>query len=133
MEDFNDMAQLCRVYKKIDAHIAALKKEHAEALVPYEDQLKTVSEQIKQQMLQRNEKSVRTDFGTAVLSKKTTYYAQDREALKTFIIDTGNIDFLQNRLNQSNVQTYVEEHDGLLPPGAASTTEYVISVRKPAT
>jgi hypothetical protein len=47
-----------------------------------------------------------------------------------FIVDNAVPEFLDKRLNQTNVRQFLEENPDKLPEGLNTETEYVISVRK---
>jgi hypothetical protein len=75
--------------------------------------------------------SVRTEQGTVVLSVSTRYSTQDWDSFKKFVVEHDAVDLLEKRIAQGNMNQFLEENPGLVPPGLNSTSEYDISVRKP--
>jgi len=87
---------------------------------------------MKDQLLAMGATSSRTDSGTVILSQKTRYYAQDWDAMKDFIREHDALDLFEKRLAQKNVEQFLSDNPGVVPPGLQSQTEYDVSVRRAA-
>jgi Zn/Cd-binding protein ZinT len=74
--------------------------------------------------------SVRTTEGLFFRSTKTKYWTGDWESMYGFIKEHDMPEFLDRRLNQTNVKQFLEENPDVMPKGLNIDTEYVISVRK---
>jgi hypothetical protein len=75
--------------------------------------------------------SVKTEFGTVIMSMKTRYNTHDWDAFKAFMVEHDALDLMEKRISQLNMRRFLEENPALVPPGLNSDSEYVISVRKP--
>ena len=74
--------------------------------------------------------SVRTSAGLFFRSTKTKYWTSDWEAMHKFILELNVPEFLDKRLNTSNIKQFLEENPNTVPDGLNIDKEYVISVRK---
>jgi len=133
MEEQVPLDRLTRVYMKMRARIKEIEAEYDAKLEELKVQQQEIKNAIKDQMLAQGSRSVRTDFGTVVLSEKTRFYTQDWDSFKKFVIEQEAVDLLERRIHQSNMAAFLEENPALHPPGLNSDTEFDVSVRKPST
>lgn len=110
--------------REYDTKLELLKSQQSEVALAIKDRLRAMGDDVT---------SVKTALGTVILSKKTRYYAQDWDAMKQFILDHGAVDLLEKRVAQKNMQQFIEDNPGVVPPGLNSVTEFDVSVRKPST
>lgn len=73
--------------------------------------------------------SVKTEFGTAYTSNRTTASVADKEVFMEFVKSSDEWPLLEVRANKSSVEQYREEH-GELPPGVNWRVERTIGVRR---
>ena len=132
-EEAVPLDKLTRVYMKMRAKIQEIEAEYEAKIDALKEQQKEVKNAIKDLMLAQGSKSVRTDFGTVVLTEKTRFYTQDWDSFKTFVVEQDAVDLLERRIHQGNMAKFLEENPSLLPPGLNSDTEFDVSVRKPST
>lgn len=132
-EEAVPLDKLTRVYMKMRAKIQEIEAEYEAKLDSLKEQQKEVKNAIKDLMLAQGSKSVRTDYGTVLLTEKTRFYTQDWDSFKTFVVAQDAVDLLERRIHQGNMAKFLEENPSLLPPGLNSDTEFDVSVRKPST
>jgi hypothetical protein len=123
--------RLAKIYRKIRAEITTLTQEYdgkIETLKAQQDEIKNA---MKDMMKAMGVTSVRTEQGTVVLSVSTRYSTQDWDSFKKFVVEHDAVDLLEKRIAQGNMNQFLEENPGLVPPGLNSSSEYSISVRKP--
>lgn len=122
--------KLTRIYIKIRdkrAQLSAKFKEEDEGLKAQQDKVKrALLDYCKEQDVE----SVRTSAGLFYRSVKKRYWTSDWESMHKFILEHEVPEFLDKRLNQTNVKQFLEENPDLLPPGLNVDSEYAISVRK---
>lgn len=111
------------------------KREELSAKFKEEDEaLKEQQEKIKRALLDycrdNGVESTRTAAGTFFRQIKKRYWTSDWEAMHRFIIDNEVPEFLDKRLNQGNVQKYLDEHGEATLPGLNIDSEYVVTVRR---
>jgi len=124
--------KLARVYLKMRTAIQEVQQEYDSKLALLKEKQDTIKFAIKERMLALGTTSARTDFGTVILSKKTRYSTNDWASFKEFIVNNDAIDLLEKRIAQKNMELFLTENPGLVPPGLNSDSEFDISVRKPS-
>ena len=122
--------KMTSAYIKIRAERSALSaKFNAE-----DDKLVRQQDVLKRALLDYCEnhglESVRTSAGLFFRSTKTKYWTSDWEAMHKFILEHNVPEFLDKRLNTSNIKQFLEENPNTVPDGLNIDKEYVISVRK---
>jgi hypothetical protein len=129
-EDKKLAEKLTRVYLKIrdkKAQLSSDFKRQEEDLNQKLDKVKTaLLDYCKEQGLE----SVKTSEGLFYRSVKTRYWTSDWEAMHKFVMEHDVPEFLEKRLNQTNVRTFLEENPETVPKGLNVDSEYIISVRK---
>ena len=100
-------------------------------------ELKAEQAQLEQVLLEQcnemNAETIRTGAGTVVKTLKESYICSDWDGLKSFIMDNGLIELMQQRLHNTNFKEYLANHEGEgMPPGVSSFREYSIVVKKPS-
>lgn len=76
-------------------------------------------------------KSIATEHGTVYRTEKVKPSAADWKAIHDWILeDPDRFELLEKRLKSTFVKTYMEEHEGHIPPGINVHREYEISVRR---
>jgi hypothetical protein len=125
------MDKLAKIYIKIRSAAQELTRTYEATLADLDEQKKAIANAMKDQMQAAGVTSMKTEFGTAVLGKKTRYWTQDWEEFEKFCLRQGTIAFLEKRIAQGNMSKFLEENPGTVPPGLSAETEFVVSVRKP--
>lgn len=122
--------KLTKTYLKIRAKRAELSAKFKEEDGALSEQLDTIKRALLDYCKEHNVESVRTSEGLFYRSVKQRYWTSDWESMHQFIMEHGVPEFLDKRLNQTNVKQFLEENPDLLPKGLNVDSEYVISVRK---
>jgi hypothetical protein len=125
------MDRLAKVYIKIRDRIGELTKDYESQVEALKAQQDTVASTIKDQLRAMNTLSAKTEYGTVSLVTKTRYIAQDRDAMKTFILEHQAIDLLEMRIAQVNMGKFLADNPGVVPTGLNVMSEVTVSVRKP--
>ena len=123
--------RLAKIYRKIRAEITTLTQEYDGKVETLKAQQEEIKNAMKDMMKAMGVTSVRTAQGTVVLSVSTRYSTQDWDSFKKFVVEHDAVDLLEKRIAQGNMNQFLEENPGLVPPGLNSSSEYSISVRKP--
>jgi Zn/Cd-binding protein ZinT len=125
-----NLEKLVRVYIKIRAKRSDIASKFKEE----DDDLQVKQDTIKRALLDHCKdhgvESVRTSEGMFYRSVKTRYWTGDWESMYKFINEHNLPEFLEKRLNQTNVKQFLEENPESVPPGLNVDSEYSISVRK---
>jgi ribosomal protein L4 len=125
------MDTLAKVYLKIRASKQKLTKEYEASLADLEQQREEIANVMRENMKMLGLKSVRTDYGTVIMSVKTRYETTDWESFHKFVVENDAVDLLERRIAQKNMAKYLEDNPDKLPPGLNSDSKYDVTVRKP--
>jgi hypothetical protein len=125
------MDRLTKIYLRIRTAMSEKTKQYEKEFAELEEQRKVVANSMKDQMQAAGLKSVRTEFGTAILTQKTRYWTQDWDEFKKFVVKHDALDLFEKRIAQSNMSKFLEEHPDVVPPGLNADAELTVSVRKP--
>lgn len=130
-EETIPMDRLAKVYVKIRDKIAELTRDYESQVETLKASQAQVANTMKDQLRAAGMLSSKTEYGTVSLITKTRYYAQDWDAMKTFIKEHDAVDLLEKRISQKNMQQFLEENPGVVPTGLNTVSEIEVSVRKP--
>jgi len=122
--------KLTRVYIKMRDAKAKLAAEFKEKEYSLNAQMDQVKAALLDYCKEHEVESVRTTSGLVYRSKKTRYWTSDWEAMHRFVVENNVPEFLEKRLNQTVVKTFLEENPETVPPGINADSEYTITVRK---
>ena len=124
-EDKKLAEKLTRVYLKIRDKKAQLSAEFKKQ----EDDLNQQLDQVKAALLnyckEQGLESVKTSEGIFYRSVKTRYWTSDWEAMHQFVMEHNVPEFLEKRLNQTNVRTFLEDNPETVPKGLNVDSEYI--------
>mgnify|MGYP003337755464 FL=1 len=123
--------KLVSVYIKLRNARQELKAKYDNEDAALEKQLNMVSERLQDMMKSIEADSLKTKFGTVSRKIKVRYWPSDWGAMYDFIREHGVPDLLEQRISQSKMQAFLEEHPDLLPMGLNADSKYTITVYKP--
>jgi alpha-galactosidase/6-phospho-beta-glucosidase family protein len=129
-EDKKLAEKLTRVYLKIRDKKAQLSSDYKKQEEDLNQKLDKVKAALLDYCKEQGLESVKTSEGLFYRSVKTRYWTSDWEAMHQFVMEHEVPEFLEKRLNQTNVKTFLEENPETVPKGLNVDSEYIISVRK---
>ncbi len=129
-EDKKLAEKLTRVYLKIRDKKAQLSSDFKRQEEDLNQKLDKVKAALLDYCKEQGLESVKTSEGLFYRSVKTRYWTSDWEAMHKFVMEHDVPEFLEKRLNQTNVRTFLEENPETVPKGLNVDSEYIISVRK---
>lgn len=119
---------LVRIYVKMRDALSTRRKEFE----AYEDEMKSKMSRVENELLARlneqNVDSMKTESGTVYKQSKLKPSIRDFAALRTWILETGNVDILQKRLSTTSIRDLGGEDVDI--PGVESIRELEIGVRR---
>jgi hypothetical protein len=74
--------------------------------------------------------SFRTNAGTAYRTESMTPTASDWGAFYAWVKETDGFDFLFRRIKADAVKDYMNQHDGMAPPGVSVFSKYGVTIRR---
>ena len=129
-EDKKLAEKLTRVYLKIRDKKPQLSSDYKKQEEDLNQKLDKVKAALLDYCKEQGLESVKTSEGLFYRSVKTRYWTSDWEAMHKFVMEHDVPEFLEKRLNQTNVKTFLEENPETVPMGLNVDSEYIISVRK---
>lgn len=105
-------------------------KEAAEAAL--EAKMSQITGILLARFRENGDESVRTKYGTAFKTTKTSASVGDRDAYKGWILESPEerMVFLDMRCNKTAITTYRTEHENDVPPGVNWREELTIGIRR---
>lgn len=118
--------KLASIYVKIrDA-----RKELAEKDKELKEQLDVVSNQLLQICNDQGASTIRTEHGTISRRLNKHYWTSDWDSFFKFIKEQDAFSLMQHRINNSNMQEFLEQNPDLLPPGLQVDSNYTVVIVK---
>ncbi len=108
---------------------AALAKQHAEQLAPFNQTLEILEAWMLEDLQASGSESMRTENGTAYKSKRTSATVEEWAAVLKFIQDNNAWDLLERRVSKTAVQAVIDDTQQPVP-GVKVTTEVTVNVRR---
>jgi hypothetical protein len=97
------------------------------------EKLDSVLDQIESALLKTFEQSgmdsVKTEFGTAYTSTRTSSSIADPDAFMSYVLANEAWHLLEKRVSKTGVEQYKAEHDDV-PPGVNYRSERVVNIRR---
>ena len=131
MDDNLTVDELVSVYRKIRDAKNAKEEAHKAEIGELNEQLEAISAKLLELCNAQNVDSLRTSSGTATRSIKTRYWTSDWEAMYQFIKENDAPYLLEQRIHNTNMKQFLEDHPDDLPVGLNADIKYTITVRKP--
>ena len=119
--------KLVAIYLKMRSKI----KEHEDEVAQIKEQMQVVINKMLEFCAADNLDSIRTPEGTIIRRLSSRYWTSDWDAMYKFIHEQNAGFLLEKRINNTATKEFLADNPELVPPGLQSTSEYVISVRKP--
>ena len=90
----------------------------------------TIEAQIMEQFNADGTDSLKTEFGTAYRTIRTSATVADWDATLDYVKGNDFWSLLEKRVNKTAVEDFIELNDGALPPGINITRTQAINVRR---
>jgi PHD/YefM family antitoxin component YafN of YafNO toxin-antitoxin module len=108
----------------------ALSAKHKDEAALLEEQLAAGEAFLTEKLKEMGAESFKVPAGTVFTSTQARSAIPDKAAFSAWVLQTGEIDLLQSRLSNTNLEKWIETHDGALPPGVTFSRERVVRVRR---
>jgi hypothetical protein len=125
MSDIN-ADRLAKIYVKIREKRLALEKEVAEL----QEQQDIVAKQILELCKEQGTFTMRTEHGTISRRVSKRYWTSDWHSFCDFVKEHDAFALLHQRINNSNMEQFLEENPELHPPGLNADQNQTIVITK---
>lgn len=123
--------RLVRAFLKMRTAKEKLVKEHEEQVAKLDEGLKTIKLALLGYCKENNIDSAKVaGVGMFYRGVKKRYWTNDWEAMGKFVVDHSVPELFEKRLHQGNMESFLEQHPELLPPGLNVDSEFTITVRR---
>lgn len=130
MEDNTEVAlppdRLMRIYTKMRDRLEALEQE----VQKVETDMKVVKTALLDHCKANGVESIRTPYGLAYRTVRTTYSTSDWESFHKFIMEHQAPFLLEKRVHQGNMKEFLADNPELVPPGLNSSSEYTLTIKR---
>jgi hypothetical protein len=123
------ISELVEKYIKIRDRKTQLKKEYEAKVAPLEDAHAKIEAKFLELFEKSGTDSLKTEFGTAYKSTRTSITVADREAFMTYIRENDEWPLLEIRPAKAAVESFKESHEDI-PPGLNYREEMVVNFRR---
>lgn len=125
-----DSDALTKTYIKIREARSLAKKEWEAKDQELKEKLDRIEAEMLKFLNETHQESARTASGIFYKQEEITPTGSDWDALYRWIAKNDAFDALDRRIKKTFIKTYMEEHNGAIPPGISVFREYVVRVRR---
>lgn len=122
--------KLVRTYVKVRDKRRALSTEFEAKDKELENLLDAIEAELLEACKAIGADSIRTEFGTVSRKVSKRYWTNDWHSFHEFLKEHDALELLEKRVAQSNMNTFLEDHPDLLPPGLNIDSRYTVVVRR---
>lgn len=126
------LSDAVKLYIQMRDKKAQMKADFEASLAPLNEKMEKLESKLLQVFSETGMDSVRTEFGTAYASTRTSVSIADRDAFVNYIKESGDFNMLELRPSRSAVPEFAAANDGDLPPGVNMRVERVVNIRRSA-
>lgn len=120
------------LYIKLRDKKAEIKAQMDEQIKPLQEKMDKLEAKLLEAFQATGVDSVKTEFGTAYTSVRTTASIADRDAFMEFVKAHEEWSLLEVRAAKTAIEQYRAANDDELPPGINIREERVVNVRRSA-
>ena len=111
---------------------AQMKAEFDQQVAPLQEKMDKLEAKLLEVFNKTGMDSVRTEFGTAYSTVRTTASVADRESFMDYVKANEEWALLEVRVSKTAVDQYRSTNDNELPPGINIREERVVNIRRSA-
>jgi phage host-nuclease inhibitor protein Gam len=126
------LSEAVALYIKLRDQKAEAKAQYEASVAPLTEKMDKLEAKLLQAFDSTGVDSVKTEFGTAYTSTRTTASVADRDAFMDFVKAKEEWSLLEVRASKTAVEQFVAANDSQVPPGVNLRVERVVNVRRSA-
>lgn len=111
---------------------AQMKAEFEAQVAPLQEKMDKLEAKLLEVFNQTGMDSVKTEFGTAYATVRTTASIADKDAFMDFVKSKQEWSLLEVRASKTAVEQFRSANDDQLPPGINIREERVVNIRRSA-
>lgn len=125
-----DAAKLVKAYIKMRDKKAEITRKAESDVADIDEQMEIVERALLEICKQTGQDGGKTAYGSFTRSTKTRYMSTNWPAMYKFIKDHDAPELLEQRIHQTNMKTFLQDHPNLLPEGLNVDSKYSVTVRR---
>ena len=125
------LSEAVKMYIKMRDKKAEMKADFDASIAPLNEKMEKLEAKLLDVFNKTGMDSVKTEFGTAYATTRSTASIADREVFMDYVKANEEWSLLEARVSKTAVEQFRSIHDNL-PPGVNVRTERVVNVRRSA-
>ena len=126
------MSDAVSLYIQLRDKKAQMKAEFDAQIAPLQEKMDKLEAKLLEVFNNTGMDSVKTEFGTAYATVRTTASVADRESFMDYVKANEEWALLEVRVSKTAVEQFRSANDNELPPGVNVREERVVNVRRSA-
>lgn len=126
------LSEAVSLYIQMRDKKAQMKADFEASVAPLNDKMDKLEAKLLDVFNKTGMDSVKTEFGTAYATTRTTASVADREAFMEYVKANEEWALLEVRTSKTAVEQYRAANDNDLPPGINLREERVVNIRRSA-
>lgn len=126
-----DVNKLVAVYIKMRDRKAELNRVHDEQIREIDESMSMIENELLEVCKTTGQDGGKTANGSFTRTVKTRYWTNNWGAMYDLIKRHDAIELLEQRISQTNMKTFLQEHPNEVPDGLNVDSRYAITVRRP--
>jgi hypothetical protein len=118
------------LYVKLRDQKAKLKADYQELAAPVQQKMDKLEAKLLEVFNTTGMDSIKTEFGTAYTSTRTTASVADRDVFMDYVKAHEEWSLMEIRASASAIKQFQEASDGDLPPGINLAVERTVNIRR---
>lgn len=126
------LSEAVSLYIKLRDQKAKMKADFDAQVAPLQEKMDKLEAKLLEVFNQTGMDSVKTEFGTAYATVRTSASIADRDAFMDFVKANEEWALLEVRVSKTAVEQFRSANDDELPPGINVREERVVNIRRSA-
>lgn len=126
------LSEAVSLYIQMRDKKAQMKADFEASIAPLNEKMDKLEAKLLDVFNKTGMDSVKTEFGTAYATTRTTASVADREAFMDYVKANEEWALLEVRTSKTAVEQYRSANDNELPPGVNLREERVVNIRRSA-
>lgn len=126
------LSEAVSLYIKLRDQKAQMKADFDASVAPLQEKMDKLEAKLLEVFNQTGMDSVKTEFGTAYATVRTSASIADRDAFMDFVKANEEWALLEVRVSKTAVEQFRSANDDELPPGINVREERVVNIRRSA-
>lgn len=122
--------KMVEIYIKMRDKRSQLSKAFDEEDGRIKAQQDMIAEQLLELCKETGAEGLRTPAGSVFKTVKTRYWTSDHKSMKEFILENDAFELLEQRVHQTNMKNFLEEHPDKFPKGMNIDSKYSVMIRR---